>query len=208
MKIHSSAPSLGVGRRPASAMLAMCALLPAGALTALPAPADTAPSAEEVLAHPQAVNPFNYSIAVTWLWQHGRRQQAAFWFYVFQVRTRPWALADKAGADAAPLRSALNDELGTVVNGWIGGDPVAWRNIAERAVAYERRLPLSTERPTGVDISIWRALVERSRIEYAAQLKTAFDGLVPETFAAERRKAGLSVGPLSEPGPPLPDDWR
>lgn len=166
------------------------------------------PSAELVLAHPEAVSPFDYVVAVQWLWSHGRRQQAAFWFYVFQARTRPWALADTHGDGAAALRSALNDGLGTTINGWIGSDPVAWRMIAERAVSYERHLPLQAERPPELGASDWRALVERSRAEYAAQLKSAFDGLSPESLAAGRRQGGLPVGPLKDAGPPLPDAWR
>ena len=146
--------------------------------------------------------------AVQWLWSRGRRQQAAFCFYVFQARTRPWALADKGGDGAAALRSSLNDGMGPVINGWIGSDPAAWRTIAERAVSYERRLPLSAERPPGLDAASWRRLVERSRVEYAAQLKTAFDGMSPDEFAVKRHAAGLPVGPLSEPGRPMPDEWR
>ena len=161
-----------------------------------------------MLAHPEAVSPFDYATAVQWLWSRGRRQQAAFWFYVFQARTRPWALADKGGDGAAALRSSLNDGMGPVINSWIGSDPAAWRSIAERAVSYERRLPLSVERPPGLDAPSWRRLVESSRGEYSAQLRSAFDDMSPDEFAAKRRGAGLPVGPLSEPGPPLPDDWR
>ena len=186
----------------------------AGLLLTEPVPVEAAgpgsapPSAEVVLTHPEAVSPFDYATAVQWLWDHGRRRQAAFWFYVFQARTRPWALADSGGDGAAALRSALNDELGTVINGWVAGDLNEWRAIAERAVAYERRLPLQPERPPGLDATAWARLVERSRAEYAAQMRSAFDGLTPATFAANRRAAGLPVGPLADAGPPLPDGWR
>jgi hypothetical protein len=166
------------------------------------------PSAETVLAHPEAVNPFTYAVAVKWLWQQGRRQQAAFWFYMFQARTRPWSLADTGGEGLGALRGALNDELGSVINSWVGSDPAAWRNIAERAIAFERRLPLSPERPEGLDAAAWRRLVATSRADYAAQMQEAFAGLDAEKFAANRRSAGLRVGPLEQPGPALPDAWR
>lgn len=34
------------------------------------------------------------------------------------------------------------------------------------------------------------------------------DGVRVVTLAVERRSAGLPVGPLDQPGPALPDDWR
>ncbi len=166
------------------------------------------PSAETVLAHPEAVNPFTYAIAVKWLWEQNRRRQAAFWFYVFQARTRPWSQADTRGDGAGALRGALNQELGPVINGWVASDLAAWRDIAERAIAYELRLPLSPERPDGVGSAAWQQLVEKSRAEYAAQMHDALGGLTAEALAAKRREAGLPVGPLDQPGPPLPDAWR
>jgi hypothetical protein len=95
-----------------------------------------------------------------------------------------------------------------VVNGWVAGDISEWRAIVERAVSYERRLPLQAERPSGFDAASWAQLVQRSRSEYAAQMRSAFNGLVPASFAAKRRAAGLPVGPLPDPGSPLADDWR
>ena len=194
-------------RRPLRLTLILLAAAAIPTLQARAAPS-AYPSAEAVLAHPEATNPFNYAIAVRWLWEHDRRQQAAFWFYVFQARTRPWALADKRGDAAGALRGALNEELGTTINRWIGSDLGAWRNTAERAVSYERRLPLSPERPDGVDAATWQRLVATSRADYAAQMRTAFAGLSAQTLAAKRAENGLHVGPLDRPGPPLPDAWR
>jgi len=168
----------------------------------------TYPSAEKVLAQPEKVNPLTYAVAVKWLWQQGRRQQAAFWFYLFQARTRPWSLADTSGDGVSALRGALNDELGSVINPWVASDLAAWRSIADRAIAFERRLPLSRERPAGIDAVAWLKLVETSRVDYAAQMRTAFANMDAAAFAKKRRAAGLWVGSLDQPGPALPDAWR
>lgn len=163
---------------------------------------------EQVLAHPASVDPFDYAAVVNWLWESGRRRQAAFWFYVFQERTRPWALADRNGEGAAALRSSLNDGLGKTINEWIAADLPAWRATALRAIAYEKRFPLHRERPLGLSSANWAALVAKSRAEYDAQATEAFATLKPEELAANRRAAGLPVGPLEKPGPALPDAWR
>lgn len=191
----------------------MATALAAGASTTLARgrdrdPADAQPSPEAVLARPEAYNPFAYAAVVQQLWAQGRRQQAAFWFYVFQARTRPWALADKQGDDAAALRSALNEELGGVINPWVASDLTAWRTLAERAVAYERRLPLPAERPEQLDAAAWNRLVDKARADYASQLRAVFDSLTPQTFAMKRREGGLTVGPWVQPGPPLLESWR
>lgn len=173
-----------------------------------PVPGARARAVEAVLARPESVDPFDYALVTKLLWESGRRRQAAFWFYLFQERSRPWSLADKAGSGAAALRSALNDELGTVVNRWVASDPVAWRALVERALAYEKRFPLYRERAPGIDATAWTALVASSRAEYDREARAAFARMDPAAFAAGRREAGLFVGPLRDPGPDLPDDWR
>ena len=171
-------------------------------------PVARARAVEAVLARPEGVDPFDYALFTKLLWEGGRRRQAAFWFYLFQERSRPWSLADKEGSGAAALRSALNDELGTVVNRWVASDPAAWRALVERALAYEKRFPLYRERAPGVDATAWTALVASSRAEYDREARAAFARMDPAAFAAGRRKTGLFVGPLQDPGPDLPDGWR
>ena len=161
-----------------------------------------------VLDHPEAVDPFDYALVVKWLWENGRRQQAAFWFYLFQERSRPWSLADKAGDGAAALRLALNDEMGALINGWVASDPVAWAETAKRAISFDKTFPLYHERPSGMTVAQWTALVARSRTEYDAQAIAAFAGMDQTEIAAQRRANGLRVGPLDAPGPALPEAWR
>ena len=161
-----------------------------------------------VLANPETVDPFDYALVVKWLWENGRRRHAAFWFYVFQERSRPWSLADRHGDGAAALRSSLNDGLGQLINGWIASDVAEWRTVAERAISYEKRFPLYRERPQSLSAAEWTALVAQSRMDYDAQARAAFSGLDAAQVARQRRSAGLPVGPLQSPGPPLPVGWR
>ena len=167
-----------------------------------------AAAVQDVLARPDVVDPFDYALVVKWLWENGRRRQAAFWFYVFQERSRPWSLADRGGDGAAALRSSLNDEMGTPINRWIASDVAEWRTVAERAISYEKRFPLYRERPPWLTAAQWTVLVAKSRTEYDEQAKAAFADMDPTHVASERRAAGLPVGPLEAPGPPLPDNWR
>ncbi|MCQ8278393.1 hypothetical protein NFI95_08000 [Acetobacteraceae bacterium KSS8] len=190
-----------------------CLGLGRAAQAAEPAAADETANAatpEAILAHPDSVEPFAYAQLITWLWGQGRREQATFWFYVMQARTRPWAQADHDGEGdgAAALRASLNDQLGQVINGWVASDPAAWKRIVERALSYEAHLPLNPARPDGMTEPAWLALVAKERAEYASGAHTLFAGLDPAAVAAQRRKAGLYNGPLQSPGPALPEDWR
>ncbi len=193
----------------ASLALASCLGLahPARA-AAQSAPAEATP--ESILAHPDSVEPFAYAQLITWLWGQGRREQATFWFYVMQNRTRPWAQADHDGEGngAAALRASLDDQLGATINGWVASDPAAWKQIVDRALSFEAHLPLNKARPETMTEAAWLALVAKERAEYTAGAHAAFSGLDPATVAEQRRKAGLYNGPLQNPGPPLPEDWR
>lgn len=160
------------------------------------------------LARPEAADPFAYAMLTSALWGEGRRLQAAFWFYVFQVRTRPWADADKQGDGAAALRASLNDGLGQEINGWLGSDLDAWREVATRAMSYEARLPLPSARPDGVEAGRWPAMVDKVRREYRQGYEKTLGAMTAEDLAAGRRENGLPVGPLKDAGPPLPADWR
>jgi len=163
---------------------------------------------DAVLARPQSVSPFSYAMLAGSLWSEGRRIQSAFWFYMFQIQTRPWADADTAGDGAAALRASLNDGLGQEINGWLGGDLATWREVATRAMSYEARLPLSPERPEGVDVKAWAATVGKARREYRQGYEKTLGSMTQEQLAAGRRENGLPVGPLKDAGPPLPESWR
>ncbi|SER08990.1 hypothetical protein SAMN05216548_11145 [Faunimonas pinastri] len=171
-------------------------------------PSTTALPTDQILAHPELADPFSYATAVQALWAKGARLQATFWFYVFQERTRPWALADQNGDGASALRASINDGLGPQVNGWIASDVGAWKAVVERAMAYESHFPLYGERPSNMTAKLWSALVDRTRAEYVAGARKAFDSMSAEDVASSRKQAGLYVGPLQDPGPALPDGWR
>ena len=162
----------------------------------------------QVLARPDAVSPFLYAALVQALWSAGRRQQAAFWFYVFQARTRPWADADTRGDGEGALRASLNQGLGSTVNGWLGSDLAAWKELARRAIAYEAHFPLSAERPKGVSADRWRMMVAEARATYADGFAKTLEKVDPAEHARARRGNGLAVGPLDAPGPALLEGWR
>ena len=162
-----------------------------------------------VLAHPDAVNPFAYAYLFGALWEKGDRAQAAFWFYLFQVRTRPWAQSDTRGDGFAALRTALNDGFGMTINGWVGSDVQAWHDIAARAISYEKKVPLYAERPEGMTDAAWQKLVSDTRKEYEDGFTETFSEMLADVkgFEDQRRANGLYVGPLQAPGTPLPAHW-
>ena len=167
-------------------------------------------AADYVLQHPDAVQPIGYAYVINTLWAEGNRSQAAFWFYIFQSRTLAWAKADTSGNGVAALRASLNDGLGQTINQWAASDPVAWHDIAARAISYEKKMPLYPGKPDGMSESHWRKLVADSRTEYAAGFTKAFSGILTDEngFIKQRAANGLYVGPLKDPGQSLPQSWR
>lgn len=164
-------------------------------------------AAEYIVGHPGAVHPYYFARVVDDLWRRGNRRQAAFWYYVFQSRSRAWAETDPNLKD---LRGALNDGMGQAINSWAAGDLDAWQEIGARAISYEKKLPFYPGRPGGVSAEQWTAIVAKWRKAY----EDGFLSVFPKTeqdrqaYADKRRKKGLYVGPLQNPGEPLPDDWR
>ena len=162
-----------------------------------------------VLQHPDTVQPFDYAYMIKTLWAEGNRSQAAFWFYVFQSRSLAWAKADKAGNCPAGLRASLNEVLGQRINQWAGSDPIAWRDIAARAISYEKKMPVYPGKPNGISEADWQKLVTDSRAEYEAGFNGFSATLSDEkAYAGQRTAHGLYVGPLKDPGRPLPDSWK
>ena len=164
---------------------------------------------EYILQRPDSVQPFDYAYLIKTLWAEGNRSQATFWFYVFQSRSLAWAKADKAGNGPAALRASLNESLGQTINQWVGSDPVAWRDIAMRAISYEKKMPVYPGKPDGMSQAEWRKLVSDSRAEYETGFNKFSAILADEkAYAAQRTAHGLNVGPLKDPGRPLPESWR
>jgi hypothetical protein len=162
-----------------------------------------------VLQHPDTVQPFDYAYIIKTLWAEGNRSQAAFWFYLFQSRSLAWAKADKVGSGTAALRASLNEVLGQRINQWVGSDPNAWRDIAERAISYEKKIPIYPGKPGGISEANWQNLVTDSRAEYEAGFREFLATLSDENaYIGQRTRRGLYVGPLKNPGRPLPDSWK
>jgi hypothetical protein len=165
---------------------------------------------EAALAAPYALHPLTgYPPLIGALWTDGRRIQAAFWFYVFQERSAAWALADDEGrgSGAAALRTAMNEQLGQVINPWVAGDVSAWKRIAARAVSYEAKFPLYARRPEAMTQQDWLATISRARTSYRDQL-AQLQGVDAAAIADARKQRGLQTGSLDNPGPDLPDGWQ
>lgn len=180
--------------------------LPTLALPGVSAARAEAPAAVSAAASVDiaAASPFELAETSKAMWARGDRLQAAFWFYVFQIRTAPWA---EAQPDLLPLRGAVNDSLGRTINEWLASDVEAWEELAERAIAYEAGQPLWSDRPEGVDAAEWRDRVERARATYARDFRQVFASFDAGDIAAMRREHGLPVGPLDQPGAPLDPNW-
>ena len=158
--------------------------------------------------HPEHYPPEDWAVLSSYQQSEGDLLRAAFWFYMYQMRSRPWARADDGGSGAAALRASFDATLGLDINEWISADLMLWRSVVDRAIAFEARLPLYAERPSGMDSDAWQALVERERRAYADEARAAFAGMDPAKIARARREKGLPVGPLSNQGRPLADVWR
>ncbi|WP_332805688.1 hypothetical protein [Sphingomonas sp. RT2P30] len=160
--------------------------------------------------HPESVNPMMLPLIISKLMRRGDMMHAAFWYYFWQIRSAPWA---KFGPpDGYPaLRGAFSAALGPVINGWAGSDPDAFRDLMTRATSFERRAPLYGGKPDGVTDTAWQAAIARSRLDHNIE---QLDSIFPRDAAGrqkylDRRKAnGLYVGPLRDPGEPLPETWR
>lgn len=164
------------------------------------------PDPYEILDAAAVHNPFDWIEAIATLWGRGDRLQAAFWYYVFQIRSRPWAEADRQrtrGSGASALRASISETLGRPINEWLGSDPAAWKETGTAAIAFEKRLSFHAGRPDGVDETAWAAMNQRAREEY----EEGFEELWAQYSFAQlediRRGNGLYVGPLRNPGRPL-----
>lgn len=183
--------------------IALCAVaLPHAAAARTETPASASAAVNVDIA---AASPFELAETSKAMWARGDRLQAAFWFYVFQIRTAPWA---EAQPDLLPLRGSINDSLGRTVNEWLASDVEAWEELAERAIAYEAAQPLWSDRPEGLDAAEWQDRVERARGAYAADFRQVFASFDAGDIAAMRREHDLPVGPLDQPGAPLNAAWR
>ncbi|WP_448949866.1 hypothetical protein [Labrys neptuniae] len=162
---------------------------------------------QQALAHPEAVHPIFLAFLAEALWQRGDKRQAAFWFYIFQSRSRIWADLDP---EMGQRRSALNDLLGRPINRWAASDLPAWHEIGARAITYEKKIPDFAGKLPGYSAETWAAELAKRRKEYEDGFLQAFPKTAQDRqkIDAKRQQNGLYVGPLLDPGKPLPDDWR
>ena len=86
-------------------------------------------------------HPAFYYILATRLFAANRKDEALFWFYAGQLRYRIRLACHPdlpAGTEPA-LFASLQEEVGTQVNGYAGGDPDAWAAAIERARDWDGR---------------------------------------------------------------------
>lgn len=182
-------------------------LVSSPALAAQEAEAPKPPSAESILNNLTSVSPLNLVYVVAEEWKAGNKLRASFWYYVWQIRTDAWVKGmDDSGFKQ--LRAIISDEMGQAVNGWIAADPALMRDTATRAMGYEAKLPLWSERPEGMSQADWDALIAKTRADYAQEMRDAFADTTDEEILAGRQSRGLPVGTPSDQGAALPDDWR
>lgn len=185
----------------------------AGPALAQAAPEQAAPAAEEpeipsaefIIANLDTISPVNLIHVVDQYWSRGDRLQAAFWFYIWQIRTMPWAELDP---QIAPIRAQMDSQAGAIINGWIASDTDLLLDTMKRAISYEPKLPLVDARPEGLPSAFWLEKVQTSRDLFSAEVTTT---LTPEFFATintARQEQGAPVGPLTDIGTPLPAEWR
>lgn len=170
-----------------------------------PATPQATPTAAEVLANIETVSPINLIYVVSEYWNAGNKLQAAFWYYVWQIRTEPWAQTDP---EFAQVRNALNQNFGSTINSWIFADPEMVVAVSERAMTFEQRLPLWNHMPEGMSAEQWEQLVHTTRVAYANDMRGALAETPPDQIRALRQQNGLPVGALTDMGLPLLREWR
>lgn len=161
-------------------------------------------AADFLLDHPDAVEPIHLIYAVTSLIERGDMERATFWYVIWQTRTRPWMEADSS---IAQLRGALASGVGPMVLEWVGSDYDAMIALWRRAIRYELQFPLTKARPEGVSEDEWKRMVAIAREQ---NNEANMLGLLPPKaeYEAGRSANGLNIGPWSNPGRPLKDEWR
>lgn len=171
----------------------------------VPAPAESIPSIDDVLGNLANISPFNLVYVFQQYWDAGDKLKAAFWFYIWQLRTGPWAELDP---ETAQVRAALNQQAGMAINGWLAADPELMIEVAQRASGYEAKLPLWSRRPDGIAEDFWINTIAQHRAAYAAEMADTFATTTPDQIRTLRAEAGMPVGTPADLGAPLPDDWR
>jgi len=153
-------------------------------------------------------DPFNLYLYSFSLFQIGNKEQATFVFYLAQIRTRAYSRLDPDKSASSALRASFNDEVGSSVNPWAGSDLDAWKQIALKAVAYDKKIGYP-KKPKFVDSEEkWRKAVDTESAAYEAELIEFFATTNKEDFNKQRKENSLPIGPWENPGPALPSEWQ
>ncbi len=120
------------------------------------------------------------------LFDEGKKDDAVFWFYVGQLRSRFYLKANPSlhpGDDPAAF-SALNATIGPTINGYAGGNVKEWGKAIDRALKWDAKMTngfTSKEK--------FAAIYEENR----AGLKKMRDQLESQadSIREQRKKAGL-----------------
>lgn len=161
------------------------------ALAALSDPERRERAVREVLATPSRfAPPILYALA-TALFDGGRHEEGAVWFYAAQLRTRfdVRRCADPTVADVPVL---LRERHGPPINRWAFAETGRLRSLVERAVEWDRAIPhdydqrwinlhgMGAFRADGTPLSLprdgWDELAERTRVEYLDELDRVLGG--------------------------------
>lgn len=166
-----------------------------------------------IFENPDNVDPFIYAELSNALIMKGNLEQAAFWFYIFQSRTKVWSEMDLDSYDQySSLRSSINYQLGYVINEWIASDPLAWLDLTEKALAYEKTFPFYKETIEGISEEEWGKALLIARNNYFEDMNNNFKNMIledgGESIKKQREENGLYVGPWKNPGEPLLDEWN
>ena len=133
-------------------------------------------------------DPGDYYIHATQLFAEGKRDDAVFWFYVGQLRSKFYLKAnpnlDPSGAPAA--YAALNATIGGKINEYAGGDIKQWVKSIDRALEWDAAMTNAYTSKVK-----FAAVYETNR----AGLKKTRDEIVRQAdqIRAQRRKAGLEI---------------
>jgi hypothetical protein len=84
-----------------------------------------------------ASHPAYYYLYAKKLFNDGAKEDALFWFYVGQLRYRFYLTVNPKLSNDADVFGALQETVGSVINGWAGGDPDIWAKGMQRALDWD-----------------------------------------------------------------------
>ena len=159
----------------------------------------------KVTQNPNSIDQMFLYIAALRMYTIGNKEQATFWYYIAQVRTRGYAKNDPDQSNTLALRSSFHDMIGPSINGWAGSDIDAWGELALRAIKYEKTLPYPPKPVYVVDEKAWHDIVDKERVAYEKDFTDSVLNMSSKDKASSierRKKKGMYVGPWKDRGEP------